>query len=351
MNLRWAFPMAGRGLASLAGLPNELIENPERALSEPSGADALSEVLRSIRLSGSLQFCFMPSGEWQTDDKPGFAPRAMPFHIVAEGSCWLRMGSTELALVAGDVVAFPFGTGHAIGGGVGGRLVKPSAGLPPKPWRSVPLLRNGEGRPGVRLLCGYLTCDAMNFGPLRNTLPQLIHVRTEGAEDARWLRETIAQITAEVDRPRAGSLTALERLTEVMFIELLRHQISSAGAGSIGWLAALADPALGRCLAAIHEDPARDWSLGDLAAASALSRSTLAERFEATLGTSPMRYVRDWRLYLASVALSTTSRPIAGIAYDAGYGTEAAFNRAFSRAYGAPPAAWRQSGRRAAQTA
>ena len=84
----------------------------------------------------------------------------------------------------------------------------------------------------------------------------------------------------------------------------------------------------------------------DLSSAAGLSRSTLTERFETMLDTSPMRYVRDWRLYLASVSLRTTAKAIAAIAYDAGYGTEAAFNRAFARAYGAPPAAWRQNARR-----
>jgi transcriptional regulator GlxA family with amidase domain len=113
----------------------------------------------------------------------------------------------------------------------------------------------------------------------------------------------------------------------------------------VGWLAALADPSLARCLALIHDDPGCDWSVESLAKAAGLSRSTLAERFEAVLDTSPMRYVRDWRLYLASVALRTTGRTVAAIGHDAGYGTEAAFNRAFSRAYGAPPAAWRQKAR------
>ena len=127
-----------------------------------------------------------------------------------------------------------------------------------------------------------------------------------------------------------------------MFVELLRHQIIAAEPGSVGWLAALADPSLGRCVALIHEDPKRDWSVQALAAESGLSRSTLSDRFETVLGTSPIRYVRDWRLFLASMALSTTAEPLAAIAYDAGYGTEAAFNRAFSRAYGVPPATWRQ---------
>jgi AraC-like DNA-binding protein len=339
----------------LAGLPKELIENPKAAnATETVGVgDVLSDVLRTIRLSGSIQFCFMPSGAWQTGKASSLSSLArgpsspIPFHIVVEGTCWMRMEGREYILVAGDVVAFPFGTSHDLGAGSGGRVIIPTADLPPKPWRELPVLRYGEDNRRVRLLCGYLQCDALNFRPLRDALPTLLHARTKGADDAEWLRATIAQIVAEADRPRAGGLSMLERLTETTFIELLRHQIIAARPESVGWLAALADPALSRCLALIHDDPARGWSVPMLAAASGLSRSTLTERFETVLDTSPMRYVRDWRLCLASIALTTTSKGIATIADDAGYGTEAAFNRAFARAYGSPPAAWRQNVRRA----
>jgi AraC-like DNA-binding protein/mannose-6-phosphate isomerase-like protein (cupin superfamily) len=337
----------------LAGLPKDLIENPNdlNAGRQAGDDDVLSDVLRNVRLSGSLQFCFMPTGTWQTDATPSLATMAnspsttMPFHIVVEGTCWLKMDGRESILVAGDIVAFPFGTGHQLGAGAGGRLITPVKDLPPKPWRELPVLHYGEERQRVRLLCGYLQCDAINFRPLRNALPALLHVRTRGTDDADWLRATIGQIVAEVDRPRVGGLAMLERLTEIAFIELLRHQMITASSGALGWLAALTDPSLGRCLALIHDEPARAWSVRGLAAASGLSRSTLSERFETMLDTSPMRYVRDWRLCLASVALSTTAKGIAAVANDAGYGTEAAFNRAFSRAYGAPPAAWRQNAR------
>ncbi|UYN95520.1 MAG: AraC family transcriptional regulator [Enhydrobacter sp.] len=320
----------------------------------PGENDALSDVLRTVRLSGALQFCFMPSGSWQTDDKPRLATLAseaaptIPFHILVEGECWLRIGGEESVLGTGDVVAFPHATAHVLGAGRGGQVVIPTLDLPPRPWRQLPVLRYGDGTTTVRLLCGYLTCEALNFGPLRAALPHLIHVRTAKDPRAAWLGATIGQIVEEVDRPRSGGLSMLERLTEITFIELLRHQIGAAAtrAGS-GWLAALADPALGRCLAHIHDDPRRSWSVGELARLSGLSRSTLAQRFEAVLHTSPMRYVREWRLYLASVALGTTRRPVAAIADEAGYGTEAAFSRAFSRTFGSPPAAWRQQARRA----
>lgn len=333
---------------SLAGLPNELIESPDRDRGIEPADDVLSDVLSSIRVSGSVQFCFMPAGDWQIDATPSIIElarhvrNAIPFHIVVDGTCWLHLEGQMSVLEAGDIVAFPFGTGHQLGVGTGGRTIVPMDDLPPRPWRALPVLRYGEGQPGLRLLCGYLRCDAMSFRPLRDSLPALIRVRTAAEPDLDWLRATILQIQAEVDRPRTGGLSMLERLAEIMFIELLRHRIGAARPGSVGWLAALADRSLGRCLSLIHDQPRRDWSLPILAAASGMSRTSLSDRFEAILDTSPMRYVRDWRLYLASVALRTTSMSIAAIAHDAGYGTEAAFSRAFSRAYGTPPAEWRR---------
>jgi AraC-like DNA-binding protein len=320
------------------------------------GDDVLSDVLRSVRLSGSLQFCFMPEGAWHTEGSraigdvlPGEGHK-VPFHIVVDGTCWMKMEGSRTTLTAGDVVAFPFGTEHDFGVGDGGdRPLSPLDDLPPKPWRELPVLRYRNGGAVVRLLCGYLQCDALRFRPLRDALPPMLHVRTADAPGAAWLRATIAQIVSEADHPRVGGLSMLERLTEIIFIELLRDRILTSP-GSAGWLAALADPSLGRCLCLIHEDPRRDWSVEALSAKAGMSRSALAARFETTLGTSPMRYVREWRLCLASVKLSTTRQPIATIADEAGYSEETAFSRAFARTYGVPPATWRQNAQAASAT-
>ena len=332
----------------MAALPKGLTESPE-SRTAVAPCDVLSTVLNSIRLSGSLQFCFMPAGAWQTPGKiplPGTHTTVMPFHILVAGTCWMTAGDKKWDLQEGDVVALPFDSGHMLGAGPGGRVLFPPQDLPPKPWLQPPVLRYGDDGPGVRLLCGYLQCDALSFRPLQMALPPVLHVRTRGSNTSPWLRAAIEQMTAEVDTPRSGGLSMLERLTEVIFIELLRHQIIATKSQSAGWLAALTDRGLGHCLALIHEDPKREWTVKDLAAASGLSRSVLAERFQTVLDTSPMRYVRDWRLCLAGVALSTSKKSIAAIADETGYGTEAAFNRAFARTYGVPPATWRQMAKR-----
>ena len=319
---------------SLAGRLKELTESP-------GGPDLLSGILRMIRVSSSMQYCFMPTGDWEVDATPApFRPKAsMGFHIMAAGSCRMRIGADEVSLGPGDIAVLPFSTPHRLIGGAGGPEINPGGDLPPQPWREVPVLRYGAD-PGVRILCGYLVCDPMRFGPFRDILPGFIHVRTSSPEFA-WLKPMMDQIVTEVDRPKDGGFTILERLTEVMFVEILRNQIASLSPGATGWLAALGDPALGRALAAIHDDPAREWDLAGLAREAGLSRSTLAERFEAVLATSPMRYLREWRLYLASVELQSGNRPVARIAEEAGYATVAAFSRAFARAHGTPPAAFR----------
>lgn len=308
--------------------------------------DVLSAVLRSVRLTGSVHFCFMPSGNWRVE-----APQAMgmdtgrlrivPFHIVVEGRCWLRMGDDRRDLAPGDVIAFPRGTAHQLGAGDGRRLLRPLADFAAARAEGIPTLSYGDVPARLRMMCGYLECDALDFQPIRDVIPDLILARTAAAEEG-WLAASIRQIVGEVERPSAGGRTALERLTETMFLELLRREIALHPAAGAGFMAAVADPAVSRCLSAIHGAPAKDWTIDDLASIAGTSRSVLIERFRHLLGASPIGYVRDWRLHLASLRLSQSGLSIAEVAFEAGYSSEAAFNRAFKRAYGEPPAAWRQ---------
>ncbi len=313
-----------------------------------STSDALSQILRGVRFSGALQFCIAPSGPWRIDAgasmrKLGLVPgRFVPFHVIAKGSCWLVTGTRRDTLQAGDVVAFPFASQHELGSGEGGRLLDPATTLPPKPWASVPVLRSGDGGEEARILCGYVECAALTFGPFSACLPEVLMARSGDGRDT-WLAATVLQIEREVEAGGAGSSSMLERLTETMFIQVLRQHIEVAAEAREGWLAACADPQVGRAIAGIHKDPQRDWTLEALAQVSGASRSVLVERFQRHLGVSPMRYVRDWRLHRASLSLAETNASVAEIAAEAGYASEAAFTRAFARTYGAPPAAWRKA--------
>ena len=326
--------------------PNSL--TPSRTAATENIQDVLASILSAIRVTGSLQFSFMAAGPWQADAGPfvkglvSSPGTTMPFHIIVEGRCWLKVDCEEVVVEAGDIVAFPFCTSHLIGVGDGGETLDPAFDLPERPWQQIPVLRYGDERPETRILCGFLQCDVLDFEPLRKSLPKLIHIGTRTADDAPWLKATIHQMVAEVDSPRLGGVSMVPRLTEIMFVEILRNQIAQCEPQTTGWLAALADARISRCLSLIHADSRRDWSLEELALAAQTSRTALSERFQTLLDTSPMKYLRNWRLHLAGVALATTQQPIAAIAFESGYGTEAAFTRAFKRSFGHPPAAWRQ---------
>lgn len=315
------------------------------------GADVLSTLLQSVRIAGSLQFCLQAAGAWQTDGAPRLgqlarnATPAIPFHVVANGRCWVRVEGRVLDLHQGDVVAFPFATGHALGLGEAGSLICPVDDLPPRPWAEVPVLRYGDGPVATRLLCGFVSLEAMNFQPLRDALPVVMHIASRAPGTSTLVRSAVHELVAEADARSPGGSSVVERLTEIILIELLRSEMGSPQGSACGLLAGMTDPVVAKGLGALHAAPTANWTLASLARASATSRSVLSERFSATLGASPMRYLREWRLFLAGRALAETTQSIGRIAEAAGYDTEAAFSRAFSRLHGLPPARWRAQAR------
>jgi len=141
-------------------------------------------------------------------------------------------------------------------------------------------------------------------------------------------------------RPGGGAL--LERISEMMFVDALRRHAERAP-DDTGWLAGLRDRHVGRALALLHEDPGRDWSMELLAREAALSRSAFHERFTRFVGQPPMHYLAQWRMQAAARLLRESAAPVASIAREVGYESEAAFTRAFKRAVGMPPAGWRRA--------
>jgi len=174
-------------------------------------------------------------------------------------------------------------------------------------------------------------------------LPPVVRVNVRGSNAGEWLEASVRYALAEARSPRPGGAGVLAKLSEVLFIEVLRLYMNEQGEGRTGWLAGVGDRIVGAALNALHKSPAHAWTLEELARTAGTSRSVLAERFQHLVGSSPMQYLTQWRMLLASNLLARSNAPLASIAQDVGYQTDTAFSRAFRREYGAPPAAWRRN--------
>ena len=320
--------------------------------------DALSETLRVVRLVGAIFINAKFTAPWcyaspRADVaapllEPG-AERVVIFHLITEGECIVEMpDGPPTRLIAGDVVVFPQGDAH--------RMASESGLQPAVGRRLADVLRrrprqivHGGGGAATRLVCGYLACDARLARLLLAGLPPLVKVNVRGSNAGTWLEASMRYALAEARSPRPGGAGVLAKLSEVLFIEVLRLYMNQQGEGRTGWLAGVGDRIVGAALNALHKEPARSWTLDDLARTAGTSRSVLAERFAQLVGTTPMQYLTQWRMLLAANLLARSTAPLARIAEDVGYQTDTAFSRAFRREYGAPPAAWRRT--QAARTA
>lgn len=333
--------------------PDPMIDTTFRddAVPGPAGSDVLSDALRVFRVTGAalLRGEFKSPWAWQSPPAatvaamlhPG-ATRVMLMHIVADGSCWVEVdGLARRQLTKGSIVGFPLGSAHRMGAGEGACCVPMTSLVPPPPWTELPVLRHGEDGAPTRIVCVYLRCDELPFNPILASLPPLLVVTPDEQPASRWIAASVPYIVAEATSGRPGSACLVSRLTETLFIEILRHHIAGLGGSSTGWLAALGDRYMARALAALHARPARAWTVPELARHAGLSTTALAQRFHRLLDATPMRYLALWRLQLGAQALLNSDKSIAAIAGEVGYGSEAAFSRAFKEHAGASPGAWR----------
>lgn len=329
---------------SLAELPQVLIDpTAGPVLSLVEGADVLSRLLRDIHVSKCLQYCFEPYGDWMVDASPApfRPPGSVSMHIVVEGNLWLELDNQMVDIGSGDVLVFPRGTPHFFGSGHQGRLLSPGDDVPAPPWDRIPTVKYEAPGQRARILCGFIEARVLDFQPLLTGLPNVMMARTT-LDSTDWLMPAVQRLTREVDEPSPGGMTIVSRLSEVVFIEMLRRQMLAARAHG-GWLAALGNPVLFKALKILHGDSETAWTQQSLAEATGVSKTVLCQHFHQVLNMGPMRYLRDWKLYLASSELTHTKDPIIKIAERAGYGTEAAFCRAFTRRHGITPARWRRT--------
>jgi AraC-like DNA-binding protein len=223
-------------------------------------------------------------------------------------------------------------------------------------------MRHGGGGEGARFICGFLHAD-QQFDPLLRSLPSVLCIRVRndqllletldhaggrlqligrpGAMD--WWRASLRYLINEADMPGPGNRAALARLTESLFVEVLRWQFQSAASDRGGWLAGLHDPHIGRVLNLLHAYPGRAWTVTELAREAAISRAVLARRFVDLVGETPIQYLANWRMHLARHLLRASTLAVGEIAERVGYDSDATFNRAFRRIVGSPPSTWRQA--------
>lgn len=319
--------------------------------------DVLSDVLSAVRLTGSVFFDVSATSPWVAeapeaalvarDVVPG-AQRVIEYHVVAKGSCWISIvdrGDFEpVKLVEGDIVVFPHGDPHALSSTPGMRA-KPDLTVHKRPEDENMLpfqLRSGvDGPSDVRLICGFFSCDARPFNPLLDALPHFMRLGRDVPGSNGLLDQFINFATAETGNKRAGSQSILNKLSELMFVEVVRLHMDQLEHDNTGWLAGLRDPLVGKTLSLLHARAAHAWTLQELAEEVGASRSALADRFGHLLGCPPIQYLTQWRMQIASRRLADPNAKIAAIAEEVGYQSEAAFSRAFKKFVGQSPSEWR----------
>jgi AraC-like DNA-binding protein len=214
----------------------------------------------------------------------------------------------------------------------------------PGPLKGLWNINHGGGGQETRMVCGFLESSEFLLTPVFRTLPPLLVDRAENDQVSTLIKSTVGQILAMTETAAPGSEFMLGRLMELLFVEVLRRYATRLPASARGWFAALNDPIVGRALQFVHGDPARRWTVDELAREAGSSRTVLAERFHAVLGQAPIEYITCWRMQLAAERIRNGGGSLAAIAADVGYDSEAAFNRAFKRVTGVTPGRWREGG-------
>ena len=317
--------------------------------------DVLSEVLKVVKLQGALFYNAEFSSPWsiRAASSQGlvryFAPgtdNVIIYHLLTEGRASVRLNDgTCVNLKAGDIVMLPHGDPHIMENGPPTPTVDESDQLGEVLAQGLKLWRLGGGGEVTKFVCGYMACDPRLSQVFLSGLPPLFKVSIRNDASGRWLENSIRFSVDEAGHYLAGGEAVRAKLSEVLFVETLRAYISNLSAEQSGWLAGARDAEVGRALAMMHRNPAHPWTIAALAKEAGVSRSVLAERFRYFLNEPPMAYLTRWRLQLGAQMLSSTSHSVAQIAAEVGYESEAAFNRAFKREFGAPPARFRNQSR------
>ena len=313
-----------------------------RPIRDPkTGQDALTEILLGLRLDGVEYGRCVMREPWAVAFP---AKREASFHFVAQGSCWLHTAAKGwLQLNPGDAVLLPHGTAHVM------------ASRPDLPAVEIDSLARKAVSENLYLVSGagpqdaaaeqVLFCGAMRFNldplhPLLAMMPEAMRAADLGQRDPA-VHAMLEAMEREVALDRIGACGILARLADVLAASIIRAWVECGCSDSTGWIAAVRCPRLGKVVAAIHADPARNWTVPLLADLMGASRSSFAQAFTRTMGESPARYVAKMKMFQARRWISHEGMRVAVAADRLGYDSEASFSRAFKRVIGHPPSAAR----------
>ncbi|MEX3647732.1 cupin domain-containing protein [Mycolicibacterium porcinum] len=310
--------------------PEKLADPLTLTSSSPDGSDALSEILRTVRLRGDSVTRWSPATPVHVTIPAG----ARVLHIAESDGLAVHVDDQALSMDAGDMALLARGDAHGISHGdrADSRPLSDSD-------RNLDARQDDPAAP--RWLSGVFAVDSTVADPLLSVLPPAIMIRSD-TPGHEWMPLSLQLLLAETTEPRPGAGVMISRILDLLFIHALRDWSRSADAAP-GWLTAAMDPQLGPVLTAVHNNPAHPWSVTELADLARHSRSTFAERFTRLFGQPPAAYVTERRLDRAADLLRSTTTPVSKIGQAVGYTSDSAFSRAFQRRYGAPPLRWRNN--------
>jgi AraC-like DNA-binding protein len=314
--------------------------------------DVLSEVLRVVKLDGALFYNGEFSAPWRVRTPasnaiaaylPSAAKHVIIYHLLTEGRGYAHVEGEDRPepLTAGDIVVFPHGDPHILGNGAATKTMDNGQEVQRILSQGLKLSRLGGGGELTRFVCGYMACEPQLSRVFLGGLPPILKVNIRHDASGQWLENSIRYSVGDGGEARPGGEAVLAKLSEVLFVETLRRYIALLPSEQTGWLAGVRDPDVGKVLALLHHKPAHPWTIASLAKEVGISRSVLAERFRRYLSETPIAYLTRWRLQLGAQLLKSTSSSVLQIAGEVGYESEPAFNRAFKREFGLPPARYR----------
>ena len=306
--------------------------------------DTLDEILSSLRLSGGVvidgdfsgDYCVL--AQFTPDHFAPFFPepeKLISYHYVRSGRMLVEVeGLAPTVVEAGGIAILPRNDPHLLSSRTGLRPANASE----VGWVTadgVHRVKAGTDGKKTEVWCGFLGAKG-SVHPLLDALPPLLTLDASGGE-AQWLDSSMRFLAEEQPSP-----DIVARQAELFLAQAIREYVENLPPGSEGWLRGLADPAVSKALSIIHKRYAEDLDVEGLAREAGVSRSVLGERFAELLGEPPMRYCARWRMRIAQNLLRDTDQNTASIAFAVGFASEAAFNRAFKREFGEPPASWRR---------